>query len=253
MPSIRVSGFTEPRARGPLVDPNGNPIPGALGASTLYNALVDSNNFGPAGIVPCPIEFLPFVTEILPNSLVNSNGNLLVDVFFGALNETTLSPGEAAELAAFVNAGGILYISGNSSGEGLSYNPLFTALGITDQFSAATVGSSGQTSVPLPTPVTTGPFGIIGPLSDTPFSPIITGTGLTGVATDSGQVLLAEGAFSTGYLSATGDPSYFNLFTDVDPDNLNYFLNLFALACRAAAPTRGIDISKSSIISSFTD
>lgn len=248
MPSIRVSGFTTPRARDPLVDPNGNPSSGMLGASTLYNALVDPNNFGPSGIVPCPIEFLPFVTEILPNSLVDPNGNLLVDVFFGALNETPLSAGEAAELAAFVNAGGILYISGNSSGEGLNFNPLFTALGTTDQYSANTANSSGQTSVPLPTPVTTGPFGIVGPLSDTLFEPIIPGTGLTAIATDSGEVMLAEGAFLTGYISATGDPSYFNLFTDVDPDNLNYFLNLFSLACRAAAPTRGIDISKSSII-----
>lgn len=251
MPSIRVSGFTDPRSRSPLVDSNGNPVPGGLGSSTLFNALVNPSNFGPTGIVPCPIVFLPFVTEVLPNSLVDPNGNLLVDLFFGGLNETPLSASEAAELAAFVNAGGILYISGNSSGEGLSYNPLFTALGTTDQYSANTVGSSGQTSVPLPTPVTTGPFGIIGPLSDTPFSPIITGTGLTGIATDSGEVLLAEGAFFTGYISATGDPSYFNLFTDVDPDNLNYFLNLFALACRAA--TRGIDISRFCINNTFTD
>jgi hypothetical protein len=103
-----------------------------LGASTLFNALVNPNNFGPTGIVPCPIEFLPFVTEILPNSLVTPSGSRLVDVFFGALNEVTLSASEAAELAAFVNAGGVLYISGNSQGEGLSYNPLFTALGTTD-------------------------------------------------------------------------------------------------------------------------
>jgi hypothetical protein len=68
-------------------------------------------------------------------------------------------------------------------------------------------------------------------LSDSLFDPFITGTGLTAIATDLGQVMLAEGAFFTGYISATGDPSYFNLFTDVDPDNLNYFLNLFSLAC----------------------
>jgi len=74
----------------------------------------------------------------------------------------------------------------------------------------------------------------------TPYRHISPGGSIGGVANGGGTVpntvILAEGAIGSGYISLTGDPLYFNFFlpggTNPDPDNLNYFLNLFALACK---------------------
>lgn len=251
MASIRVSGYTSPRSRLPLLDPSGNAPIGFLGTSILVNALLDPNNFGTGGVMPCPVTFLPFVQTVETGSLVDSNGSLKVDLFFTGITGQTLSPVEAAELAAFVNAGGILYLGGDSGvNEGQSYNPLFAVLGITDSFSQTIVPipSIVQTTVPLASPVTNGPFGIVGPLSHETFRVFFPGTGTTGIAFGdaTGSIILAEGVFEKGYISATGDPIYVNEFLN-DTDNIKYFLNLFALACIRAGQAiggRGIDISK---------
>lgn len=251
MADIRVSGYTSPRARLPLLDPSGNPTIGFLGTTILVNALLDPNNFGTGGVVPCPVTFLPFVQTVETGSLVDSNGNLKVDLFFIGITGQTLSPIEADELAAFVNAGGILYLGGDSGvNEGQSYNPLFAALGTTDVFSQTIVPIPAivQTSVPLASPVTNGPFGIVGPLSHETFRVFFPGTGTTGIAfgDGTGSIILAEGAFGLGYISAAGDPIYVNEFLN-DTDNINYFLNLFALACLRAGQgvgSRGVGISR---------
>lgn len=234
-PKIIVSGFTSPRNRAPLVDPHGNPT--QEDGSNLVNALLNPSNFGcQGGVVPCEIQLLPFGNTITPRSLVDDQGNRNVDVFFAGLTATTLTNDEANELAAFVQAGGILYISGNTAyNEGPSYNPLFAALGVTDSYSEQIedTGNFVQSTNPLPTSVTTGPFGNIGPLFHTPFRVFNPGSGLNGVAMgfNSQSFILSEGAIGAGYISETGDPLYFNFFTDPNADNLYYFLNLFALAC----------------------
>lgn len=243
MADIRVSGYTSPRARIPLLDPSGNPTIGFLGTTILVNALTDPNNFGPGGVVLCPVTFLPFVQTVETGSLVDSSGNLKVDLFFSGVTGQTLSPSEAAELAAFVNAGGILFLGADTaSNEGLSYNPLFAVLGTTDVFLSTVVPTQGivQTTVPLASPVTNGPFGTVGPLSHETFRVFLPGNGTTGIAfgDSTGSIILAEGAFSLGYISAVGDPIYVNEFLN-DTDNIRYFLNLFALACRTSEPGRG--------------
>jgi hypothetical protein len=70
-----------------------------------------------------------------------------------------------------MNAGGILYVSGNSgANEGPSYNPLFTELGVGDLFTETITGSNFvQSSSPITTPVTDGPFGVVGPMTHTVF------------------------------------------------------------------------------------
>ena len=56
-PKIKISGFTSPRNRGPLLDPNGNPTEGDFGGSNIVNALLDPNKFGcQRGIVPAKID-----------------------------------------------------------------------------------------------------------------------------------------------------------------------------------------------------
>jgi hypothetical protein len=234
---IRISGFDENRSRAPLITSEGDP--GGL-SSTLVAALNNSTNFGASGIVSCPVSFQPFVETIATSSLV-SGGNRLVDVFFAGLTATTLTTAEATELAAFVNAGGILYVAGNSAdNEGPSYNPLFTALGTATTYNASPTGSffvEQSSDPPNTTPFTNGPFGPVGPLAHSIFRGIQPGS-MTGLATGFGsaEYLVVEGSFTTGRVSAHGDPLYFNLFTDVDADNQNYFLNLVAAGCSVPPP-----------------
>lgn len=243
MPSIIVASFGSPRAIDPLIGFGSR-------TATLVGALQNPENFGPDGIVKCPIVFLDPVQTILPGSLVNPDATLNANVFFAGNSTVLLTAPEAAELAAFINAGGIVFVGSNSDpGEGVSYNPLFSALGVTDKFIEATSGIGGieLSSVPTATPVTTGPFGAVGPISITIFKIFVPGTGTATVAVDTinSNTVLAEGAFGQGYLSVSGDVIYIDLLTS-DQDNLNYFLNLFALGCKElfTGGTRGIDISK---------
>ncbi|HUP01957.1 MAG TPA: hypothetical protein VM737_10610, partial [Gemmatimonadota bacterium] len=235
--SVSVSGFDGTRSRAPLDGGTGFD-----GTSTLVNALLDPDNFGASGTVSCAVELEPLVTTIAPGSLVDEFENLQVDVFFAGLTATTLTSDEAAELVAFLNAGGVVYLSGNSlDNEGPGYNPLFVELDVSDRYDTTVEVVTGPEGVaessdpPDTTPLTNGPFGTIGPLSHSTFRDLLPVT-TTGLATgnSSESYLLAEGAFGIGgigYLSWTGDPLYFNLFTDVDQDNLNYFLNLVARGC----------------------
>ena len=237
-PVIKVSGFTSPRDRAPLLDPDGNATAGDLGSSNIVTDLRDPAKFGPEGVVRCEVEPSPFVTSVATGSLVDPDGRPRVSVFFAGLTATTLTDEEAAELAGFVKAGGILYVSGNTApNEGPSYNPLFTALAVGDRYNTeiVTTGNFVQSSDPPDnTPFTNGPFGAVGPLMHTPFR-IIEPVATTGLATgfNSSAFILAEGALGSGRLSMTGDPLYFNFFTGTsDPDNQKYFLNLFAFGCR---------------------
>lgn len=219
--TIRVSGFDSPRNRAPLTSGT---------ASNLGAALVDQNNFSSDGTVACDVDIQGLVQSIAAGDLVDGQGNLQVDVFFAGLTAQTLSAAEATELADFMNAGGVVYVSGNSGGnEGPSYNPLFSALDVGDQYAVATTGG-GTTSIPVATPVTNGPFGVVGPLSSTIFR-ILEPDASTAVASVGEIPIVAELAVGDGYLSWMGDPLYFDLFTNSDADNLNYFLNLFALGC----------------------
>ncbi len=228
--TIRVSGFGSPRNRGPLVGSG----TGTLGAATLESALNDPDNFGAEGTVACDVDLQGLVQSVAAGDLVDSQGNLQVDVFFAGLTGQTLSAEEATELADFMNAGGVVYLSGNSgSNEGPSYNPLFSELDVADVFTETLTGNNNvQSSNPITTPVTDGPFGVVGPMSHTVFRALApSATTAVAIGTPTESPIVAEGVFGAGYLSWMGDPLYFNLFTNSDADNLNYFLNLFALGC----------------------
>lgn len=236
---IRVSGFTSPRARSVLLDPSGQAETGNAGTTNLVSDLQNTTKFGASGVVACAVVFRPFVLTVAAGSLVDATGRRLVDVFFGSVTATTLSPAEATELAAFVRAGGLLYVSGNSGGnDGPSYNPLFAALEIGDTYDAeATTGFGFYQSSDPPDnpPFTHGPFGTVGELMHTVFRPLTTSS-LTALATGSGTnlTILAEGAFGAGRVVAAGDPIHQNQMTGTaDPDNQRFFLNFFAHACPA--------------------
>lgn len=235
---IEITGFNENRARSPLVDSAGNPDPSPSGASILVNTLLNPANFGPGGVVPSSVEMLPFVDTVEPGSLVDENGHLKAKVFFGCLNQTDLAAAEVDELIAFVNSGGVLLVSGNSGpNEGPSWNPLFVALGAGNLYPGSITLSANfvLSSVPIATPVTTGPFGVVGSLTHTPWRDIVPASPMIGVArgnpgTSVDAFIVAESQLPMGYISATGDPLYFNMFTSTDNDNLNYYLNAVAMA-----------------------
>ncbi|GEM_PF-1622716 len=264
--TIKVSGFSSPRNPAPLVgfspnyyfenDPNEH----------LRQSLLDVNKFGPNGTVSCPIEFKPFVDQIVPGSLVQA-GKRTADVFFAGLTDSELTNNEAWELANFIRAGGVVYISsggysdslrsGYQGYDGWYYNKLFEVLGIADGFPEGEVIDfylCGTTSNPIETNITNGPFGRVGPLDHFVFNPINTSS-LKSVATgfdelcfiglslgsegaftlsensgNNNRTILAEGRFGQGYLSVSGEPLY--LYTDYSPEKEKYFLNLFSLACK---------------------
>jgi hypothetical protein len=238
---IYVSGFSYPRSQAPL---------GVGNAVYLYDELLNTDNFGDGDPISRVIKFLEFVETIETNSLVDGDGNLLVDVFFAPLLDTDvediLTETEANELVAFLEAGGILFICGNGGDQGFQYHPLFDALGWNDEFSDSTSGDpSGiyQTSTPISTPITTGPFGTVEQMTHTMFRPIITSSTncvATGCYPSGDGCIIAEKEVGSngGYISIMGDPLYMDFSVDPsysshpmnDKDCLTYFLNLFALA-----------------------
>ena len=130
----------------------------------VYAALMNPANFGPEGVIKCA-PGISYVNAIPTGSLVNG-GVRQADVFFGNMinpnSPVPLSASEAAELVAFLNAGGVVYISGDGHGQGTPWNPLFVALGISDRFASDYI-TSGSVSLPLVvTPLTNGPFGTVG-------------------------------------------------------------------------------------------
>jgi uncharacterized repeat protein (TIGR01451 family) len=201
----------------------------------VYAALMNPANFGPEGVSKCA-PGISYVNAIPTGSLV-SGGVRQADVFFGNMinpnSPVPLSASEAAELVAFLNAGGIVYISGDGHGQGTPWNPLFVALGISDRFASDYI-TSGSVSLPLVvTPLTNGPFGAVGYMGWTPYSTITTAT-LTKVITAGGAsyTMVAEGAVGAGYLSVTGDTVAHD-FNTSSTANLRYMLNLFAKGCQA--------------------
>ena len=256
-----MSGFSSPRNPAPL----SGFIPSDLYeedyAETLRNSLLTSSNFGSEGIVKCTIDLKPFVNTISAGSLV-SGGRRGVDVFFAGMIRNSLSLGEVDELVAFIQAGGVVYISGDgeSAASGVRYNTLFSTLSISDSFPNELIDfhPSGSSSDPIDTQVTDGPFGSVEPIHHSYFNPINTSSlqsvaygfeeldfigfsidpDLQGVETD-GEIgllqsdyfrtILAEGSFGSGYLSVSGLPFY--LWEGAE-NNQKYFLNLFALGCK---------------------
>ncbi len=241
---IRVTGFGYPRVSYSFSD-----------VTTLTNALTNPSNFGESGVVPCAVTILPPVNTIQVGSLVNG-GVRKADVFIGGQleMENDLTSEEAQELANFINAGGIVYITDNAySDSPPTNNKLFEKLGLSDHFSSEIDSTNfiGESSDPISTPITNGPFGKVGPLThgefrifnNVSFVPVAKGFetlggGIITFALPSQTLgfsenfVLHEKAIGSGYLSVSGSPIH--LIED-DEDNINYFKNLVALACKEEA------------------
>jgi hypothetical protein len=204
----------------------------------VYNDLMKPSYFGPSGVVRCTPD-IRFVSSIAGGSLV-SGGVRQADVFFGNQidpNEPVipLSAGEAAELASFINAGGVVYVSGLTNGQGAVWNGLFTALGISDHFNSDS-HCSGSISLPLvTTPFTDGPFGTVGymgwpcfgSIENSSLTPVIKAGG-----TPPTYVMIAEGAFGAGRLSVSGGVIAHDTVSG-NASTRRYLLNMFAHGCQA--------------------
>lgn len=240
--SIRVSGYQFGTAWLPLVQPNLNP---PLSYSNtygyqLYLALKHTSNFGPSGTVPCTVDFVNQVSSVTTESLVDQNGNLLVDVFWGGAKFVNVTDEEATELAKFVSSGGILYITGggwtdtNTPGRGPEYNLLFEKLGIADRFEADHFASGDyvQTTIPLESVVTRGPFGTVNPMLVDSIRKFAT-QDLNGIVskTEAEEFIVHEKKIGKGYLVVTGSFLYSDYLITHDYDNTKYYMNLFALGC----------------------
>jgi len=239
---IRVAGFGGGRTRFVLASSTGGPPPGFFfpTMSRLYNALKNVDYFGPSGTVSCDIAGLnTLTTYVASGSLVNTDGQLLADVFFAPAIDTVLSDEEASELARFVKKGGVLLVSGegwgdSTPGQGFEYNLLFERLGISDYFNTERYYPGGviQSSSPLySSPSTNGPFGTVGPLRHAAFR-VFTNSSLNKLfASNDSSGLVFESKIDNGYVAVSGTSLFVNdLIADID--NLRYFLNLFALGCK---------------------
>jgi len=241
--TIRVSGFGLGRTRFVLADDNGGFPPNFYFPvmSQLYVSLNSDALFGQNGIVACDVERLDDLTDyVVEGSLINNDGELLYDVFFGPPISTELSPEEASELARFVKGGGVLYVSGRAFVEdtpelGYSYNPLFEELNIQDRFENELVTVPGllQSYYPLDSIITKGSFGDIGYINDyvhvySKFNEnFLRGT----IGVQDGDFLFLERNIESGYLIVSSSALFTNLPIRSDDDINNYFLNLFALGC----------------------
>lgn len=235
--TLRIVSWDAVRGRDDMVLTNSSD---GRNITRVYGELMKPANFGPEGIVKCT-PAITYINSIATGSLVVS-GVRQADVFYGNMISATASPivplstTEAAELVAFMNAGGIVYVSGDGNGQGQPWNPLFTAMGITDRFENNYI-TSGSISLPLvTTPLTNGAFGTVGYMAWTPYSTITTST-LQKVITAGGddKTFVAEGVVGAGYLSATGDVVAHDVNTANAPynSNMRYMLNLFAKGCQA--------------------
>jgi len=236
---IIVKSFGPGRTSHPIVNSSGNlPTPPLFSPNIFYNQLKNQNNFGANGIVSCEVDLQGSVTSISEGSLVDSQGNLLADVFFAPPINTNLTGEEAEELARFVVNGGVLYVSGSSfprvQGEnlGTEYNPLFEKLGIADRFNPSYEPIDGlvQSGVPVESIITKGIFGAVGPLKHGLYRRFESQYLTRIVPTENSGFIIHEGKMGRGYLVVTGDVLYGNTLVQ-DPDNMKYYLNFFALGC----------------------
>lgn len=235
---VKITGFSIQRGRYPIAQPNGNiPLP-HYETTNIYGNLVNSNNFGLGGVVECAVDIVNTMPYIAEGSLVSSDGKLLYDIFFGNPIGTPLSEEEAAELASFVEKGGILYVSGmgwsgDTPGKGPEYNLLFQYLGVNDKFSETPfLPGLVQSNIPNDSPVTDGPFGVVGPMRHSSFRLFINDFLIPTVETgSSNNFIVHEAHIGGGYLVVTGEAMYTTPLIG-DTDNRHYYLNLFSLPCR---------------------
>ncbi len=238
--AIKVAGYSQAATQQPLTKVTLVPPLSQFYANRLSALIKKTSNFGTnSSVVPCSVEILDQVNYVSTGSLVDESGHLSADIFFGGAKKTNLTDEEAEELSRFVSSGGVLYVSGGgwlvpTPGMGPEYNLLFEKLGLRDRFEADYFDSGDylQTTIPIESPITRGPFGEVGSLAVDSIRKFDT-LDMNGITakTEVGEFVIHEKKIGEGYLVVTGSFMYADTLLLFDNDNENYFLNLFALGC----------------------
>lgn len=240
--SIKIGAFDGNRTSFVISNNTGGPPPGfALSRmGTIYSRISNNSNFGPSGVVPCDADFDKILSYVNDGDLVDEDGNLLVDVFFAPPTHQELSVEEAEELKQFIQSGGVLYLSGHgsndaTSAEGVEFNLLFEKLGMDDKFlddQSPTILPVIQSAIPIESIVTNGPFGSIGTIKHGQYRKFQQDELITSIKSgnDNGGIVF-EKRIGKGYLVVSTTTIFQNFVMD-DPDNVEFFLNLFSLGCR---------------------
>ena len=115
--------------------------------TSARNDLLATGNFGPAGVVPRPLQLTAVPTLDLPTTLMNADVVLLTAVL------SRLDEDERMLLNSFVLAGGGAFMFENGVASGLE-----DFLGVTP--GAGALGSRAVVSNPS-SPIVNGPFGVL--------------------------------------------------------------------------------------------
>jgi len=201
----------------------------------------------------CNTSISLIVDYISEGSLVDSQGNLQVDIFFVGLLLRSLTQEEASELAAFMQAGGVVHLAAGSANlPQYGYEMLWQELGYENDYyenvyeelpQIPDYGEFDYINVQDLTHLTT-------PIINTPFEPGEFGTagGLRylfwylGIHTDEldaqassavlGKTIMAGGQVGQGYLSVAAYPLYIGLFDFAGSSNMLYFRNMAEWVCQ---------------------
>jgi hypothetical protein len=132
--------------------------------TTVRGDLLNADNFGPAGIIPRSVNFLPSVSVLTPESLAAA------DVFVQPLM-ADFSPAETVALRDFIyNGGGFLFFSNWAGETGGFANSVFgTTPGPTGSY--ASIVDSSSTIVYGPFGTVTSPLWLMWNLSMTDLAP----------------------------------------------------------------------------------
>lgn len=247
---MKVSGYSLPRNRFALYPPIYSPFQVTY-SDRLYFDLLRENNFGGNdSIVSCSVKFSPFVDYVSKGYLVDQTG-LRADIFFGGVTNQLLTVEEADELIKFMQLGGIVYVSGfggtSTANSGVAYNVLFESLGVSDKFTETAVFPGGVfQSLPLANDsvLKVGLFGEVDSMSYETYRRFDSNN-ILGVLKDSVFIdndILFEKKVGRGYLIVSALPLYINPHYYPDPDNRNYFLNMFAMGCKPEDDTVVLDV-----------
>lgn len=152
--NITIGSFDNSRSSSPFATTTT-----LLGYTQLRTLLTDPANFGPAGIVPCPVVIAPGTPRLTDNYLSDK------DLFFTSVFTEPLSESEEDAIQRFIGRGGCVIMDTDSGfHENEAARSMLLALSINAGVGpelVCTNSPTGGTISPTPSPATDGPFGDI--------------------------------------------------------------------------------------------
>ncbi len=217
-----------------------------INSTDLFARLGSADLFGENGLCPCDVEILDPLDYLDSGSLVDTNGNLLIDIFFVGQIRRPLDSIEARELKAFMQAGGVVHMAGgNENNPGFGYEKLWQELGwegspyygFYDQIPPEAVETNeifAKSKEIINTPYEPGIFGMVQKVN---YLPVFLGINTDNLVVQAmsgslnSQPIIAGAHIGKGYLSVSGVPLYVNFNNLLNDNNLKYFQNMVGWVC----------------------